>query len=176
MNGISRSGFFNEPYHKGRWRNATSDEPAGGELPDEVYMTTSEDDPDNVPGPQWNPLYNEPHENCRGVMLIGCNSLIFRDTRRTLSKYFPNAVIIGLHSTETNSLAKILKVVRPLGRDFFIDPKGTIDPTELADKLTPPKTTADFLSVIADGKFHFRYKGDVNVMNADDEITSEQLA
>src|SRR5262249_38989796 len=97
-NTLSRTGFFNEPYHVGRWHQATLEDPYKGESPSEVYMTTSDDDWGTGLGPEDNPLYNTPHENCKGLLLVGCNSLINRVTRGMLNKYFPNAVIIGLIS------------------------------------------------------------------------------
>lgn len=169
-NTLSRTGFFNEPYHTGRWDRATLEDPYQGEDPQEVYMTTSEDDWGAGLGPQDNPLYNAPHEQCKGMLLVGCNTLANRQTRRMLNTYFPNAVIIGLISRETDALTKILNVIRPLGPQFFIDPKGTIDPTELAERLFTPGQFKDYVGVLADGKFHVRLKR-TNVLAADEPVT-----
>lgn len=172
-NYLSRAGFFNEPYHMGRWHSATLEQPDKGQRKDEIYMTMSEDDWLYELGPSDNPLYNAPHENCLGVMLVGCNSLAFRSVRAKLNQYFPNAVIIGVISKEVAAINKILKVIKPLGREFFIDPKWTIDPEELAARLTPVTANQDHLAVLADGNFYFRAGKRVQVLDCEEEVLPE---
>ena len=64
-------------------------------------------------------------------------------------------------------------MIRPLGRDFFIDPKSAIDPAELATRLNPPGTQHDFIGVLADGKFHFRFFSTTHSVGFEDELQSE---
>jgi hypothetical protein len=172
-NTLSRAGFFNEPYHIGRWDKGSLEEPDKGERAHEVYMTMSEDEWVYELGRSDNPLYNAPHENCLGLILVGCNSLTYRSVRSKLNQYFPNAVIIGLISKEIAAINKIMKVVKPLGREFFIDPKWTIDPEELAAKLTPVAANQDHLAVMADGNFYFRAGKRIQVLGCEDEVLPE---
>src|SRR5262245_40347230 len=167
-----KGGFFNEPYHLGRFEHGTPGDPLRGEQPGEVFMDSTDDTwAGGRLGPEDNPLYNTPHENCRGVMLVGCNSLLFRRARVLLSQYFPNAVIIGLISKEANTITRIMDVIKPLGPDFFLDPKSAIPPQELAARLTPRLISVDKIGVISDGMLHFRTPTRMQVVPAGAYIT-----
>jgi hypothetical protein len=117
-------GFFNEAYHRGRW--AHRDWPA---TPAEVYMTMGHA-PAGALGPDDNPLYAEARPKCKGVILMGCNTLIYRQVRIALSKAFPNAVLIGYMSKTPNDDSALEPVLKLCGRDFFLKPPSDDAPLE----------------------------------------------
>lgn len=169
-----KGGFFNEPYHVGRFELGSPESPLRGARSDEVFMDSTDDTWEGGRlGPEDNPLYNAPHDQCKGVMLVGCNSLLFRRARVLLSQYFPNAVVIGLISKEANTIGRIMDVIKPLGRDFFLDPKSSISPQELAARLTPRLISVDKIGVIADGLLHFRTPTRMQAVPVDTRITKD---
>lgn len=155
LNGQEHVGFFNEHYHHGPWDHGAPDNPDAHASPRDVYMSTSTADWVYELGPTDNPLYSAPHTQCRGVMLVGCNTLIYKKVRQQLVHYFPNAVVIGLMSRETSSITAILRVAHQHGRQFFTDPKS-IDPVDLCNELNPNAWSPDKLGVISDGVCYFR--------------------
>jgi hypothetical protein len=151
-------GFFNEPYHTGPWDKASASDPDKGRSGKDVYMTTSSDDWVYTLGPEDNPLYNSPHEGCKGVLLIGCNSLRYTATRVALTKYFPSAVIIGLMSRESNGISRVMKVADKYGRSFFKDPTS-VDPYELNRTLNPFQGQFDGMAVMHAGTLYLWKSG-----------------
>ena len=159
-------GFFNEPYHMGPWRRASVNDPKAGESSLDVYMTTSGDDWVYDLGPQDNPLYNAPHTNCKGVLLVGCNTLVYKQDRIMLNKYFPNALIMGLMSGENNSIRKIVKTSHGYGRKLFTNPES-IDPVELVNKLNPQLAIIDRMGVMKNGMLYYPRVDGVEQIPAD---------
>lgn len=148
------TGFFNEPYHMGVWHHDNPDNPAEHASTDDVYMTMTEDDGGCDMGPTCNPLFQKVHSDCKGVLLIGCNSLIYSAPRKMLAKYFPNALMIGLMGREGNAMGRLLPVIQGYGREFFTNP-DSIDAEELAWKLNPGRFAPDKMGVVKGGMLNF---------------------
>jgi hypothetical protein len=173
-NHVDRVGFFNEIYHHGVWHDDSVDNPTAHASPLDVYMKTASDDWVYDLGPQDNPLFNAPHTQCKGVMLVGCNTLIYRHCRMLWRYYFPNAVVIGMMSKESNSIARILNTVQQYGREFFLDPKS-ISPVELARSLNPFLKTYDLIGVMSDGRLYTNYDGRDVEADVEDELSVDQF-
>lgn len=141
--GQKEIGFFNHVYHDNTWHKGTAAEPD----PLEVYMTTSSDphDPDNLM-PWDNPFYTRVREDVKGVMLVGCNTLIYMHDRIQYNYYFPNAVVIGLMSREGSSLNKMIKAFDRHGRAFFDDPT-IVDPPDLVKLMNNYAGANDWVAV-----------------------------
>lgn len=158
-NSQKSTGFFNEPYHHGPWTYGSDDNPTAHASANDVYMSMTTDGPGcEGPDPQDNPLYTSPHNDCMGVFLIGCNSMVYHYVRLKLVKYFPNALIIGLMGKEGAAMKKTQRVIQEYGREFFTDP-DSIDAEELIHKLNPNRFAGDKMGVIQHGKMHFIVKG-----------------
>jgi hypothetical protein len=156
-------GFFNAHYHHGTWEGH-----AAKEL--EVYMSTSTGPWDVYEhGPRDNPLHGQPHTKCKGLMLVGCNTLLYLSVRRMLLKYFPNAVIMGLMSTENSAITKILRTVRKHGRGFFVNPKS-IEAVDLCQQLNPTVGRVDRMGVISDGVLFFPTYGQIVMHSAEEPL------
>jgi hypothetical protein len=176
VNNHDRVGLFNHEYHEGRWTHATVDAPQAGQVAHEVFMFSSRDDWTYDLGPQDNPLFNHPHEQAKGVLLIGCNSLIYQASRRMWAKYFPNAVIVGLMSREGCSISQILPAVRRYGREFFTDPKS-IDPEDMVWEFNPnPYASEDVVGVVADGLLYWRFRGQTFMVGVNDPLRPYHMA
>ena len=76
-------------------------------------------------------------------------------------------------NVQANTITRIMDVIRPLGRDFFLDPKSAIAPQELAARLTPRLISVDKIGVIADGMLHFRTPTRMQAVPVDTYITKE---
>jgi len=142
-------GFFNERYHLGRfmWDRGKPDK-AIKSSPLEVYMSSTgrhsdaglrpwPDQPPFQKSPA-NPLFGElSNPFCRGLLLVGCNTLTFRIVRRTLARCYPEAVVIGLLSKNSASAIPLInKIFRICGGTWFRDPqKDPFDPSKELDLL-----------------------------------------
>ncbi len=169
------AGFFNEPYHLGTWEHADRENPDEGRSANDVYMHTGSDWVYDM-GPEDNPLFTAPHEDCRGVMLIGCNTLSYRCSRIMWSNYFPNAVVIGLRTRESNAITKVLKLVKEYGRNFLLNP-SEYDPEEMVRKLNPFSSPFDMMGILHGGTYYFRGfpSGKVRAIAPDADVQSEEL-
>lgn len=148
-------GFFNHVYHDGPWEQASVTNAAKGVSDRDVYMTTSRDNEfyDDLTSID-NPLYSNVHNACKGLMLVGCNTLIYKHDRIMLNTYFPNALIIGLLSTENNSIRKILRVSQSYGRKLFTNSES-IDPEKLVRDLNPQMGIIDRIAVMKSGTLYY---------------------
>jgi hypothetical protein len=169
-------GFFNEPYHTGPWEKASASDPDKGRTDNDVYMTTSREGGGcEGLGPEDNPLYQSVHDSCRGVLLIGCNSLIYRHPRIMYNKYFPSAVVIGLVTGEGNSIAKVKRLNTKYGRSFWLDPRS-VDPAEIAAYLNPNPGLVDMMGVMCDGTLYVRFDGKDMTFAHDERVELSELA
>ena len=107
--------------------------------------------------------------SARGLMLVGCNTLIYLSVRRMLLQYFPNAVIMGLMSTENRAIAKILRTVRKHGRGFFVNPKS-VAPVDLCQQLNPKIGKVDRMGVISERVLFFPSYGQIVMHPAEDPL------
>lgn len=148
------TGFFNHDYHHGLWEHASVYDPHSHESPRDVFMKTSLGADFYEMEKTDNPLFVNVHSRCKGVMLIGCNTLIYKSARVAMSKYFPNALVIGLVSKENNSTRHILRVANKYGRKLFTNPES-IDPAQLVQELNPRPAHVDNMGLIKDGVFHY---------------------
>ena len=165
------TGFFNHDYHHGPWEHASVYDPHNHESPRDVFMTTSLDADFYELGKTDNPLFTSVHPTCKGVMLIGCNSLIYRSARAAMARNFPNALIIGLVSTENNSTRHIVRVSNKYGRKLYTNPES-IDPVQLVRDLNPSPTTIDRMGLIKDGVFHYTTVSGPKQIPADSNLTN----
>jgi hypothetical protein len=120
-------------------------------------MTTSSDpnDPDSLM-PWDNPFYTRVREGVKGLLLVGCNSVNYVNDRIQYNYYFPNAVVIGCGSRESNSISKIVKAFQKYGKSFFDDPTS-VDPKDLTLMLAksgPTGTGFDYLCVMAENQLY----------------------
>ena len=121
------------------------------------------------------PALQPPARKLRGMLLVGCN------TMTTASRVDDPPVLPqrGRHRPRHPQVVRHLQDherVRPLGREFFLDPKGTIDPAELAGRLTPTSMiTYDYLAVMSDGNLHFRVGSQVRTVPHDKVLTKEDV-
>jgi hypothetical protein len=166
-------GFFNEHYHHGPWDHASAADPKAHAGPHDVYMTMTWDEWVYDLEPKDNPLFSAPHTNCKGVMLVGCNTLVYKHVRLKLNEYFPNALIIGLLSTENNSISKILKVSQKYGRKLFTNPE-TIDPVQLTRDLNPFVASVDNMAVMKGGTLYYMLKGNVAQKSATEGFSATE--
>jgi hypothetical protein len=119
-------GFFNERYHQGRWKHNTHDNP-GLPQPNEVFVSTS-DKPASAPlGPVDNPLYLNGRPDCKGMILMGCNTLAYKTVRNALMNAFAKAVIIGFVGQTPLGDEAVEPIRTVLGRSFFIEPPTDTD-------------------------------------------------
>lgn len=162
-------GFFNEPYHHGTWEDLPEEE-------GEVYMRMGEDVWDEVyePTRHDNPLYGRVRSECKGVFLVGCNSLTYTHCRQRLVEYFPNAVVIGTLSTESNSISRILPAMQHYGKNFFLNPKS-VDPMELCKRLNPFHGALDRMGVVSDDVLYYRGPGGFQIRTASDPWDSSEV-
>lgn len=152
-------GFFNHWYHEGTWKKASTSEPSKGELPLEVFMSSTSAPTIRPLGPRDNPLYLSPHPNCKGVLMISCNNLIYRNVRLAVHRFFPNAMVIAmLGKNSSDAMPLINRLLNVCKKDFFKDP-STTDPKELCAKLNP-RISQGGVDVLA-----VQYKGKVYVTN-----------
>lgn len=86
-----------------------------------------------------------------------------------LLQYFPNAVIMGLMSTENRAIAKILRTVRKHGRGFFVNPKS-VAPVDLCQQLNPKIGKVDRMGVISDRVLFFPSYGQIVMHPAEDPL------
>jgi hypothetical protein len=169
FNTHKQAGFFNEPYHMGPWEQGSAASPDVGRSDLDVYMTTSSDAWTDEPGPEDNPLYGYPRENCKGVMLVGCNAMMYLADRKKYCYYYPNAVVIGTVSGEDNSIRRILRVCQNHGRTFLRDPKS-VDAVELCSELNKARGKRDLMGVMSDGMFYYPLKKGVTAQLAEDPV------
>jgi hypothetical protein len=175
-------GFFNEHYHHGRWQwHSTQPDRPINTNPLEIYMSSTDRHSKGLIQPQWggepafqkspgNPLLGDiidPY--CLGLLLIGCNTLSYRETRRSLSRRFPEAVIIGLVGSKNSadSTPLIQRIFKTCNRNWFSRPQTDpahpdqpLDPLELARRLNHPVgkflyALQDILGVVYKGKYYF---------------------
>lgn len=171
------AGFFNEPYHVGPWEHADSNNPDAGRSSLDVYMSTSFTDWENPysPGPEDNPLHYNSQENCKGILLVGCRALGYLCSRQAWGAYFPNAVIIGPVTRESNSITKLMKIPQKFGRSFFLDPKS-VDPVALCKMLNPVLGVFDRMAVMSDNTLYVPLSGGkVLELPADEPVDRSSL-
>lgn len=160
-------GFFNHWYHEGTWKKASPAEPNKGERPLEVYMSSTTAPTSRPLGPRDNPLYLSPHPNCKGVLMISCNNLIYRQVRLAVHRFFPNAMVIAmLGKNSADAMPLINRFLRVCKKDFFKDP-STTDPKDLCAKLNP-NPSARGIDILA-----VQYKGKVYAPNIKTKKISE---
>jgi hypothetical protein len=115
------TGYFNEWYHSGTWVN----KPTGPNKKFEIYMTTAHPSLLSVPlKPNDNPLFAEINTKCKGVVLMGCNSMTYPVCRDQWLKFFPNALFIGNTSRVNGGSEAIIPLLQDkiCGDEFFRDP------------------------------------------------------
>lgn len=171
------AGFFNEPYHVGPWEHADSSNPDAGRSSLDVYMATSLTEWENPysAGPEDNPLHYNSQENCKGILLVGCRALGYLCSRQGWGAYFPNAVIIGPVTRESNSIAKLMKIPQKFGRGFYLDPKS-VDPIDLCKMLNPVLGVFDRLAVMSDNTLYVPVSGGkVLELPADEPVERSSL-
>jgi hypothetical protein len=94
-------GFFNELYYEAYKKYLYNKQELPGEIANATFMVTSALDSDIDGRPEErkksNPVYakSDAIDDCKGLMLIGCNTLSSSKVQNTLSMTFPNALIIG---------------------------------------------------------------------------------
>jgi hypothetical protein len=176
FHGVDDAGFFNEPYHQGPWDHASYDEPDAKASDNDIYMTSSKKSVFKVLGENSNPLYiSGPQGQCLGLLLVGCRSLTYTADRKRYTQQFPNAVVIGEISRESNAILKIKKIADKYGAAFFRDPKS-VDPAELArllNKSDGPAPAFDQMGVLSDGTL-YTYVGKKDYAVAHDEALPEE--
>ncbi len=150
-------GFFNHWYHEGTWDHAAPGDPLKGQLPLEVYMTSTRATPILPAGPQDNPLHARVRSECRGVICVSCNNLVYLTCRQALATFFPNAVVIGMvYKNSSDAMPLMRRLLKVCKKDFFIKPKDA-PPDELCKKLNPhpSRNLKDILGVQRDGNLTF---------------------
>jgi hypothetical protein len=165
QNNQKEIGFFNHVYHHHTWEKGLT----GTADPLEVYMTTS-NAPADATNLQYtdNPLYTRSRPAVKGVLLVGCNTLFYRNTRIALNTFFPGAVIIGLMSTESASILRISKLFEKHGKAFFDDPT-TVPPADLVKQINTGKGSYDYMGVQYKNTLYACYDGKtVETMGAAD--------
>lgn len=165
-------GFFNEVYHSGRWEEADAQNPYEHIRDLDVFMRTGNENYNGMAS-ETNPLYGTCHDNCRGIILVGCRGLAYKSARRMYNEYFPNAVVIGPVSKESTAIVKLLKVFKGYGRDFFVDPTQ-YDFEEVVKKLNPFLAMYDRMALQYGGEMWMPIKGGkVKCIGIEDDITDD---
>ena len=115
------TGYFNEFYHAGTWVNS----PKKKNKKFEIYMTTAHAPSLSEPlKANDNPLLAEINTKCKGIVLMGCNSLTYPVCRDAWIKSFPNALLIGNTSRVNGGSEAIVPLLQDkiCGDTFFRDP------------------------------------------------------
>jgi len=132
-------GFFNGPYH--HYYHTSGVTPR--KVKNAIFMTTSlennsafkatstgKDLLDNQIRP--NPLYKTgKNDKCKGLFLIGCNTLSFFSERLMFQKFFPNAIIFGYFESKApgapwKNVKAIFNSIKMSVPSFFEDPEAYI--------------------------------------------------
>jgi len=146
-------GLFNEPYYAA-WKDYIykQKEPDKkqfpGEIENAVFMVTSAFNSDLEAGQdhqkESNPVYvKDPCEACKGVMLIGCNTLTGIDCQDTLLIIFPNALIFGYYyakapggkAAQKKHIEAIFKAPKRAQPSLFSDPEGFLSKAGGAEEV-----------------------------------------
>jgi hypothetical protein len=132
-------GLFNEIYHDIRDPLPTEPVKKDGA----IFVTTSVEDNSafkataegtNLLDSQVrpHPLYKSgKNVDCKGILLIGCNTLTFPEERLMYQKFFPNAVMFGYFfakapgdkNTQEANMRSIFRAIKPMAPSFFEDPE-----------------------------------------------------
>lgn len=117
----TETGYFNEWYHSGTWVN----ESTAKNKKFEIYMTTAHPPASTASlKPDDNPFFASINTTCKGVVLMGCNSMTYPVCRDAWLKSFPNALFIGNTSRVDGGSEAIVPLLQDkvCGDGFFRDP------------------------------------------------------
>jgi hypothetical protein len=171
-------GFFNGAYHHHRgYSNVLKI------IPNAIFLTTSVEDNSAFKATtagkdlldiqvKPNPLYKSgKNDKCKGLFLIGCNSLSFLSERLMFQKLFPSAVIFGYFESKApgapwKHVRAIFKSIKRNVPSFFEDPEKymkDIEPLEaivgrLGKKVRWCRIAAYYKKTLYIPKYNWRKK------------------